>query len=234
MRHLRSWVSRLKHHLFRWLPQRFYWNLMAFYDPVRAVWSQSRSEGDLFDSGKVQVSAMQKLGLLGPAKSVLHIGCGIGRIEKSIAENVHVALGLDISERMVRIARRTVDANNVFFVVGSGRDLNCIRDASFDLCYSFVAFQHMPRRIVTNYFSEVRRILKPDGAFFFQIPIDELRRGKDPPSSHPYAIRSYTTEEVVRLLQNAGLRMVSRCDTNGDPYSPTGDPEAGQFFLAKL
>ena len=233
MRFLHGLLSRTKRALLRNVPQRRYWNLMGYYDPIRAVCSEARNEGDLYTSGEQPVSVMERLGLLGESKRTLHIGCGIGRVERSIAGRVKFAIGIDISERMAKIARRKVSADNVSFLVNSGRDLQSICDQSIDLCYSFIAFQHMPREVVASYFVEVRRILKADGAFFFQIPVDRPPGIEEPPANHPYALRYYAPEEVMQLLEKAGLSLVGRYNSDGAPYSGAA-PGEGQFFLARV
>ncbi|MBZ5513976.1 MAG: class I SAM-dependent methyltransferase [Acidobacteriia bacterium] len=229
---VRRMLSRIKFRLLAPVRQRAYWNLMALYDPVHAVCSEAEDERDLYESGTVQVSMMKDLGLLGRDKDALHIGCGIGRIELNIAGHVHFALGIDVSERMVKIARRKVQAENVGFALGSGRDLSPLRDHSFDLCYSFIAFQHMPRPVVANYFQQVTKKLKPGGRLFFQIPIDETGSRREPPPDHPYGLRYYSSREVSRLLEQAGLRLLGRYDDKGERFSGSGDGSDAQYFLA--
>ncbi len=60
------------------------------------------------------------------------------------------------------------------FVVGNGRDLAVLESEMFDYCFSYTVFQHIPDpEIVWNYLREIRRLLRPSGAF--QVQFKQLR-----------------------------------------------------------
>jgi SAM-dependent methyltransferase len=62
------------------------------------------------------------------------------------------------------------DLDNVDLHVGNGHDLGDLPDESFEVCYSFVVFQHIPDPEVTcRYVTEMGRVLKPGGWALFQI-----------------------------------------------------------------
>ena len=73
------------------------------------------------------------------------------------------ATGIDISSEMVQLGQKYVsDIPNCNIVENNGTDLAEFSDNSFDFCYSFIVFQHIPeKQIVENYIKEVSRILKP-------------------------------------------------------------------------
>jgi ubiquinone/menaquinone biosynthesis C-methylase UbiE len=102
---------------------------------------------------------------------VLEIGCGIGRITRAISEHAASVVGIDVSEEMVSRAREALaDLPNVEILLGDGTSLAGLNDASFDACYSFIVFQHIPDPAVTcGYITEIGRVLKPGGWAVFQI-----------------------------------------------------------------
>jgi SAM-dependent methyltransferase len=108
---------------------------------------------------------------IGPADRVIEIGCGIGRITRAIADRAAHVTGVDVSKEMVDRARIALaDVRNVELVVGNGLDLSGVDDASVDVAYSFIVFQHIPDPEVTcGYIEEIGRVLRPGGWTVFQV-----------------------------------------------------------------
>jgi ubiquinone/menaquinone biosynthesis C-methylase UbiE len=113
--------------------------------------------------------------ILGNKKStemkILEIGCGVGRILVPMSDIFRNVIGIDISSEMVQLGQKYVsDIPNCSIVENNGIDLSEFSDNSFDFCYSFIVFQHIPeKQIVENYIKEVSRILKPSCLFRFQV-----------------------------------------------------------------
>jgi ubiquinone/menaquinone biosynthesis C-methylase UbiE len=107
-----------------------------------------------------------------PSKmNVLEIGCGIGRILIPMSKIFGNVIGIDISSEMVLLGQKyVIDISNCKIIENNGIDLSEFNDNSFDFCYSFIVFQHIPEnKIVENYIKEVSRILKPGCLFRFQV-----------------------------------------------------------------
>jgi SAM-dependent methyltransferase len=109
-----------------------------------------------------------------PTDAVLEVGCGVGRLTRVIAGRARQVHALDISSEMIDRARRHHDGvRNVRWIVGDGRSLRPIADASVDGVVSHVVFQHIPDpRITLGYIEEMGRVLKPGGWAAFQISND--------------------------------------------------------------
>ena len=103
--------------------------------------------------------------------NVLEIGCGIGRILIPMRKIFGNVTGIDISSEMVLLGQKYVsDIPNCSIIENNGVDLSEFSDNSFDFCYSFIVFQHIPeKQIVENYIKEVSRILKVGCLFRFQV-----------------------------------------------------------------
>jgi SAM-dependent methyltransferase len=106
-----------------------------------------------------------------PTDRVIEIGCGIGRVTKAIAERAAHVLGVDVSSEMIDRAREALaGVENVELAVGNGRDLSGVADASMDVAYSFIVFQHIPDpQITCGYIEEIGRVLRPGGWTVFQV-----------------------------------------------------------------
>jgi SAM-dependent methyltransferase len=108
---------------------------------------------------------------LRPADRVVEIGCGVGRITRELcARTAHVA-ALDVSERMLDLAREyNEDLETVEWILGDGESLREIGTCSADVCFSHVVFQHIPDPEVTlGYVREMGRVLAPGGYAAFQV-----------------------------------------------------------------
>jgi len=112
--------------------------------------------------------------LPGPAaetRRALEIGCGPGRLMLPLARHFAETHGVDISEEMIRLARRRLSGLvNAFAHHTPGSDLSAFPSEFFDFVYSYAVFQHIPaREIVFRYFKETRRVLKVGGIARFQV-----------------------------------------------------------------
>jgi SAM-dependent methyltransferase len=115
------------------------------------------------------VEQLERWGVVGPDKTVLQIGCGIGRFETALAPKVREAYGVDVSAEMIRVAERRCEAlPNVFLSLTSGHDLSLFGDATFDLVYAVDSFPYLVEAgpaLVARHFAEAWRVLKPGGSF---------------------------------------------------------------------
>lgn len=127
---------------------------------------------------------------------VLEIGCGMGRLLIPMSEIFGKVVGIDVSPKMLKLCEsQTKGLENIEVFENNGKDLNQFENDSFDFCYSFVVFQHIPsKEVVINYISEVSRVLKSGKIFRFQV------RGTDAikPDTSTSTVKgvSFTFEEI--------------------------------------
>ncbi|GJL53163.1 MAG: hypothetical protein NPIRA02_02950 [Nitrospirales bacterium] len=147
-----------------------------------------------------------------PSWTVLDIGCGIGRVLKPLASHFQQLVGIDVSGEMIAQSKKWLDGCiNVETLETSGVDLHAFRDQSFDLVYSFVAFQHMPRPVFARYLEESHRVLTTHGYLAFQIPIGVSR---DPVLEDTVSMRQYSTDELAKELQRCGFKLIDENEIN--------------------
>ena len=127
------------------------------------------------------------------------IGCGIGRLLLPIAAQVEEVVGIDVSPRMVEVARRRCAGEPRVAVRGcSGRDLADFADASRDLVYAVDSFPYVVQAglpLAQALFAEIARVLAPGGRFAL---LGYSYRGDD----------ARDTDEVAALGRDAGLTVV--------------------------
>ena len=139
------------------------------------------SDDDYFESGRQSVyhEILTDMGNVCQGRdprdmTVLEIGCGSGRITRALSENFGQVYAVDISGEMIRLAKEGLkDRNNVHLYQNNGADLTVLGDVPVDFAFSFIVFQHIPRReVIYSYVREVSRLLKPGGLFKFQVQGD--------------------------------------------------------------
>lgn len=103
--------------------------------------------------------------------AALEIGCGPGRLLVPLSRVFGRVAGVDVSPEMVALARQNLSGVPTARVeVTSGADLAAFDDETFDFCYSYAVFQHIPDpSVVFQYLREARRVLKPGGLLKCQL-----------------------------------------------------------------
>lgn len=146
--------------------------------------------------------------LLGPDTIALDIGCGIGRMDKYVAPQVGRLIGIDVSGEMVaRATERLKHVPNVEFREGDGETIPA-DDASVDVIFSHIVFQHMARVHARAYFRDAVRVLKPGGHFVFQMPEEADDTPPDPPEDDTWEMRFWSERDLRAELEPLGFEWV--------------------------
>lgn len=167
----------------------------------------------------------------------VEVGCGFGRMTSVLAERFDRVVALDVSPRMLELARATVTAANVQLELVSGSSLAPVEDGTADALVCYLVLQHLPRReAVEVYLREFARVLAPGGQAYAQLPVLapgwhvrawRLARGMAVPvaasggaiARRP-AYRGFrlTEDELSRALADAGLAVAARDESPTSPY----------------
>jgi SAM-dependent methyltransferase len=159
---------------------RNFWDARAREDPYYFVDnSRPYQNGELADfwaGGERDLTLLLSVLelCLQPQDAVIEIGCGVGRLTRAVAARAGRVWALDVSARMIAKAREhNADLQNVEWLIGDGRTLRPLQDASYDSCISHVVFQHIPDPAITlGYVAEMARVLRPGGWSAFQLSND--------------------------------------------------------------
>jgi ubiquinone/menaquinone biosynthesis C-methylase UbiE len=160
--------------------------------------------------------------LIRPTDTVLDLGCGIGRVVRYVAPLCSEIWAVDVSERMLELARQRLrDVPNVRFALGGGRSLpEEVPSASVDLVYSLLTLQHVEREHAFMLLRDVRRVLRDGGRAYLTFPnllsdtyLDHfVEYSERDETGNPARARFYTPQEVERVLPAAGF-VVEQIDT---------------------
>ncbi len=153
------------------------WDERAKKDALHyiASWEKTWDPDRFFESGETDYRSLVqptlgKLAFVPAERTMLEVGCGVGRMTRAFSARFGRVFALDISPEMLRKAKALHEnATNIFWVQGDGSGLYMIRDESVDFVFSYIVLQHVPTKdLVLRYICEMLRVLKPDGAFQFQ------------------------------------------------------------------
>ena len=156
------------------------WEVFAATDPLHAIVTAPGKYGNRWDRdeffglGRREVDEvfadLARHGLDPPRGRALDFGCGVGRLTRFFADRFETAVGVDISSRMVELAREFAPtAGGPIYVHNPREDLALFADGSFDFVFSTLVLQHMRPDYAMNYVREFLRLIDPDGVVMFAL-----------------------------------------------------------------
>ncbi|MGO4883540.1 MAG: class I SAM-dependent methyltransferase [Bryobacteraceae bacterium] len=113
---------------------------------------------------------LRQYGLDGRVKAV-ELGCGNGRLTNSIAREFQVVEALDVSAERLARAQKQIGLRNIEWHLIDGPPIPA-ESATVDLVVSTHVIQHIAKlSVVTDYFAESFRVLRPGGVLLMHIPV---------------------------------------------------------------
>jgi SAM-dependent methyltransferase len=141
---------------------------------------------------------------------VADVGCGPGHLTAHLRELDLDAFGIDLSPRMVDVARSTYP--DLRFEVGSMTDL-APTDASLAGLLSWYVVHHAPDHVLPPVFEHFHRVLRPGGVALVGFHHGNGSRLKTQGyGEHPMRVHIHrrTSDDVATLLRNAGFTVEAR------------------------
>ena len=239
---------------------RRHWEKFARTDPLWAVLAAPDKSGnrwdieDFFATGRAEVAKnLADVRARCPALRLGHaldFGCGVGRLTQALAMHFEQVMGVDISARMLELARRhNRQGERVSYVHNIRPDLAAFADGTFDFVYSLITLQHIPPPATRRYLAEFVRVLKPEGAALFQrparitIPILPRRFSLWPPTvakklwrvvnrtaavAPVMEMHAIPKEKVISIVRDAGGEIIDLW-----PHDAAGDGFESYAYLVR-
>ena len=214
------------------------WSNLGELEPFWSVLSSEQYKGNLdnqqkeefYLSGKLVVDEFKHLLKVRsiPARkesSVLELGCGVGRITKSLASEFKSVTAIDISPGNLEIARNELSSlSNVHFVLADEMNSLTKLPNCFDIFLSVITLQHNPPEIQRVFLENMLSKLKKNGSIgYFQTVTHITQRGKKTARSNSeeksFDTFAFPMHEILKTVTNAGFEIfeIYRDDWQLDP-----------------
>ena len=162
-----------------------------------------------------EIASLVRLAAPAPTDRLLDVACGSGRLLKTFAPLVRMAIGTDVTMEMLRLARRARpgDAGPFFLVRAEGARLP-FPDDTFTLVASTLAIHHFgdPRQVL----GEMARVCRPGGKIAVGDIVgapDEGKRARQNEIERlrdPAHVAVYSPDGLEALLTWCGLTVTGR------------------------
>lgn len=148
-------------------------------------------------------------GLLGGKKSVLDIGCGIGRDAEELIKRGCVYTGIDASWGMLALARERIPSGNFRHMNFYAIDFP---DGTFDGFWASAVFLHVPKNEIQKVLMEARRILVLGGVGFVSVKkkttMDEGTIHEEKAGGIDRYFSFYDEEEIRIIFKEQGFEII--------------------------
>jgi SAM-dependent methyltransferase len=153
-----------------------------------------------------------------PNMDVLEIGCGPGLNLYALRFTGANLYGIDVSRKIIDYGAYNVVPNDIDLIYGDFTKYKF--DLSFDIIFEIIVFQHLRLADVQSIFNSVKKNLKRNGKFIFQMLRDTSPRVREwgfTEENRPIpCMRGYTVGEVSDMLEEAGLKSIDADIVNRD------------------
>lgn len=141
--------------------------------------------------------------------TILDIGCGEGRFLNYLSNKYKniTLFGLDISDEMIRIARKE-RVRNTNYIIGESENIP-LSNKSVNTIFCLNSFHHFPNP--SNSFEEMKRLLKPDGEIIigdiWVFPVMRELINAYLPFSKSGDVKMYSKKDLKKIINPLGLEL---------------------------
>lgn len=173
---------------------------VRYYDQNAETWANQRKkigEPSFWDPEYAQFRQFKK-----PEGKVLEIGSGSGREALELVRMGYQYTGIDLSKELIKIAQETCPRGRFYYAEPS--DLP-FENETFDAFTSWALLTHCPKDRIDKVLSEIRRVLKANGAGFIAM---REGTGESQESETGRWFSYYSLEEFENILKKNGFQIL--------------------------
>lgn len=172
------------------------------YDKIAGIYAKQYFN-DLSDTPWID----RFLRYLPAGAKILDVGCGPGEFTKYLLDKGYDAIGIDLSEAMVKIARERVSSEH--FATMDMRHLE-YKPSTFDGLLAAYSLIHIPSGKIAGTLQELHRVLKPGGYMLAITQQGEPDKVVDEPlmQGEKMFINFFTEQRIAAALHDAGFGIV--------------------------
>jgi len=145
---------------------------------------------------------------LQPGSSILDLGCGDGRDAKIFSERGFKVTGIDLSDKMLDLAR-----TKVALAIFKKMDIRNLEfpDNSFEGIWAVASLLHIPKKEIHKALSESYRVLKKKGIIYICVKVGEGEELKPDKRYDESAFKFYSyfqPTELERFVKKSGFKIL--------------------------
>ena len=171
------------------------------YDKIAEIYSK-------YTYGQLQQYQLTKFISLLKGKKILDVGCGCGRDVEYFLQEGFDAIGIDLSEEMLKQARKIVPKTKL--KKGDFTDLK-FKKESFDGIWSMAGLIHIPRKEMVNVLKGFNNILTKKGILYLDVNEGKGEENLKKPkyNNEPRQYVYFTEKEMHGYLKKAGFKIIN-------------------------
>ena len=227
--HYARYAAFIEHHrdqfralVYEKLPEYDREYLLKVRELAQQIFADDRMHVDAGEASKISNPLFESYefarGQFGVGDHVLDVACGDGYGCRILSSNVGQVIGIDINESLIANNNQRNDHDNIRYAVDNAFGLS-LGDGSVSGCTAMELIEHLPVDQVDTFVKEVRRVVKPGGAFICSTP--QNSHGEIPVV--PWHVREYSAPELrailerhfgsVKILSSKSGGRLSECET---------------------
>ncbi|GAB2649337.1 class I SAM-dependent DNA methyltransferase [Nocardia goodfellowii] len=178
----------------------------AAYDEIAELYDELVRQplyGKPFDDAMLAIFTE----LVGPGGVVADIGCGQGRLTAQLAESGLDVRGIDVSRRLLALARN--EFPQLRFDEGSMEDLD-FGAASLDGLVAWYSFIHLPPERIPGVLNGFHRVLRAGGHALFAFQATDGSEVVEPFDHKVIRAYRWSPERLAELLRDSGFEVSAR------------------------
>jgi SAM-dependent methyltransferase len=156
------------------------WEALARHDAMWAILSDPNKTDNRWDvqeflatgQGEAQrtIAYLDAVATPYGRRRLLDFGCGMGRVTQAFASFFERVDGIDVSAEMIARARECNQAGDAVHFHHNASDRLPFETGAFDVVYTALVLQHVPRPLTLGYLREFVRVTAPGGIIYLQAP----------------------------------------------------------------
>ena len=112
---------------------------------------------------------------VGKDRTLLEIGCGVGRMSAALATRFGRVIGVDVAPTLIEEAQRRNEQDHVSFEVCDGVHLRPAGASGCDTAFSYEVLYYLNRQSLTACFIDTFVLLRHGGEFVFHLNLEPIR-----------------------------------------------------------
>jgi len=140
-------------------------------------------------------------------KTILDIGCGYGWFElNALSRDTQMIVATEITKNDLETIKKNIKNPRLKLQEADAINLPFANN-TFDTVVSWEVIEHIPKNTEKMMFSEIKRVLKPNGMFYLSTPFASWQSKVFDPAWWLISHRHYSQDQLVEFGRKVGFKL---------------------------